>query len=76
MCSMKVLAPLMVSLSLGASVPTAWSAPETVTDTTVEVQLIRNATVKIDFSGTTFLVDPMLSAKGSFQASQVLTEVS
>ena len=63
---MKVLAPLMVSLSLGASVPTAWSAPETVTDTTVEVQLIRNATVKIDFSGTTFLVDPMLSAKGEF----------
>lgn len=63
---MKVLAPLMVSLSLGAFVPTAWSAPETVTDTTVEVQLIRNATVKIDFSGTTFLVDPMLSAKGEF----------
>ncbi|MBW4789104.1 MBL fold metallo-hydrolase [Alcaligenes faecalis subsp. faecalis] len=63
---MKVLAPLMVSLSLGASVPTAWSAPETVTDTTVEVQLIRNATVRIDFSGTTFLVDPMLSAKGEF----------
>lgn len=46
--------------------PTAWSAPETVTDTSVEVQLIRNATVKIDFSGTTFLVDPMLSAKGEF----------
>nr|WP_321330853.1 MBL fold metallo-hydrolase [Alcaligenes faecalis] len=63
---MKVLAPLMVSLSLGAFVPTAWSAPETVTDTAVEVQLIRNATVKIDFSGTTFLVDPMLSAKGEF----------
>lgn len=46
--------------------PTAWSAPETVTDTSVKVQLIRNATVKIDFSGTTFLVDPMLSAKGEF----------
>ncbi len=66
MCSMKVLAPLIVSLSLGAFVPTAWSAPETVTDTSVKVQLIRNATVKIDFSGTTFLVDPMLSAKGEF----------
>ncbi|WP_368934831.1 MBL fold metallo-hydrolase [Alcaligenes faecalis] len=63
---MKVLAPLIVSLSLGAFVPTAWSAPETVTDTSVKVQLIRNATVKIDFSGTTFLVDPMLSAKGEF----------
>jgi L-ascorbate metabolism protein UlaG (beta-lactamase superfamily) len=33
---------------------------------TVEVQQIRNATVKIDYSGTTFLVDPMLSPKGAF----------
>lgn len=33
---------------------------------TVQIQQIRNATVKIDFSGTTFLVDPMLSAKGAF----------
>ncbi|MCT9813036.1 MBL fold metallo-hydrolase [Acidovorax sp. Be4] len=32
----------------------------------VKVQQIRNATVKIDFSGTTFLVDPMLSPKGGF----------
>lgn len=32
----------------------------------VQVQLIRNATVKIDFAGTTFLVDPMLSSKGTF----------
>lgn len=56
----------MVSLSLGTFAATAWSAPETPPDTSVEVQLIRNATVKIDFSGTTFLVDPMLSAKGEF----------
>lgn len=63
---MKAFAPLMVSLSLGTFGATAWSAPETATDTSVEVQLIRNATVKIDFSGTTFLVDPMLSAKGAF----------
>lgn len=33
---------------------------------TVTVQHIRNATVKIDVAGTTFLVDPMLSSKGSF----------
>lgn len=63
---MKSLAPLMISLSLGAFASTAWSAPETATDTSVKVQLIRNATVKIDVSGTTFLVDPMLSAKGEF----------
>ncbi|MGO3131767.1 MAG: MBL fold metallo-hydrolase [Alcaligenes sp.] len=66
MYSMKALAPLMASLSLGTFAATAWSAPETAADTPVKVQLIRNATVKIDFSGTTFLVDPMLSAKGEF----------
>ncbi|MCM2296740.1 MBL fold metallo-hydrolase [Rhodoferax sp.] len=66
MYSLKTFAPLMVSLSLGTFAATAWSSPETATDTSVEVQLIRNATVKIDFSGTTFLVDPMLSAKGEW----------
>jgi len=33
---------------------------------TVTVQHIRNATVKVGVAGTTFLVDPMLSSKGSF----------
>lgn len=66
MYSMKAFAPLLVSLSLGAFAAAAWSAPETATGTSVKVQQIRNATVKIDFSGTTFLVDPMLSAKGEF----------
>lgn len=67
MYSIKAFAPLIVSLSLGTFAATAWSAPETAaTDTLVEVQLIRNATIKLDFSGTTFLVDPMLSAKGEF----------
>lgn len=66
MYSMKALAPLLVSLSFGSFAATAWSAPETATGTSVTVQQIRNATVKIDFSGTTFLVDPMLSAQGEF----------
>ena len=66
MRSMKAFAPLMVSLSLGSFAGTASSAPGAAPDGSVEVQLIRNATVKIDFSGTTFLVDPMLSAKGEF----------
>ncbi|CAM3906689.1 MBL fold metallo-hydrolase [Bordetella tumulicola] len=66
MYSMKAFAPLLVSLSLGAFAATAWSAPETTTGISVKVQQIRNATIKIDFSGTTFLVDPMLSAKGEF----------
>lgn len=66
MYSMKSMAFLLVSLSLGSFAATAWSAPGTATGTSVTVQQIRNATVKIDFSGTTFLVDPMLSAKGEF----------
>ena len=66
MYSIKALTPLIVSRSLGTFAVPAWSAPETATDTSVDVQLIRNATVKLDFSGTTFLVDPMLSAKGEF----------
>ena len=66
MYSMKAFTPLLISLSLGTFAATAWSAPETATGTSVTVQQIRNATVKIDFAGTTFLVDPMLSAKGEF----------
>lgn len=66
MYPMKAFAPLMISLSLGTFAAPAWSAPETAAGSSVQVQLIRNATVKIDFSGTTFLVDPMLSAKGEF----------
>lgn len=66
MFSMKAFTPLLISLSLGAFAATAWSAPATVTGTSVKVQQIRNATVKIDFAGTTFLVDPMLSDQGAF----------
>ena len=32
----------------------------------VKFQQIRNATIKIDYAGTTFLIDPMLSAKGTW----------
>ena len=32
----------------------------------VGFQLIRNATIKLDYAGTTFLVDPMLAAKGTY----------
>ena len=34
----------------------------------VKVQLIRNATVKLDYAGQSFLIDPMLSAKESFMS--------
>lgn len=34
----------------------------------VEIQLIRNATLKVSYSGKTFLVDPMLGEKNSFMS--------
>lgn len=34
----------------------------------MKVQLIRNATLKVSFAETTFLVDPMLGEKGSFES--------
>lgn len=33
---------------------------------TVEFQQIRNATIKLDYDGTTFLVDPMLAPKNAY----------
>ena len=32
------------------------------------IQLIRNATLKIDYAGKTILVDPLFSAKGELQS--------
>lgn len=66
MYSIKAFTPLLVSLSLGGFAASAWSAPQAAPAPSVTVQQIRNATVKIDFAGTTFLVDPMLSAKAAF----------
>jgi len=34
----------------------------------MKIQLIRNATLKIEYAGKTMLVDPMFSAKGSFES--------
>lgn len=34
----------------------------------VEIQLVRNATLKFDYNGKTFLVDPSLSPKNSFMS--------
>lgn len=73
---MKILNPLRSTAALSGiamliASGTAYSGTAASTSSgsvanTVQVQQIRNATVKIDFAGTTFLVDPMLSAKGSF----------
>ena len=73
---MKILNPLRSAAALSGiamliASGTAYSGTATAASSgseanTVQVQQIRNATVKIDFAGTTFLVDPMLSAKGAF----------
>ena len=72
---MKILNPLRSAAALSGiamliASGTAYSGTATAASSgseanTVQVQQIRNATVKIDFAGTTFLVDPMLSAKGA-----------
>ena len=34
----------------------------------MKIQLIRNATLKVEYAGKTILVDPMLSSRGSFES--------
>ncbi|RTZ45504.1 MBL fold metallo-hydrolase [Candidimonas sp. SYP-B2681] len=67
---MKTLAStLALALSLTAGVALAQTravaAPQSITEK-VRLQQIRNATVKITYADTTFLIDPMLSKKGSY----------
>ncbi|AKS08526.1 MBL fold metallo-hydrolase [Pseudomonas trivialis] len=45
----------------GSNAPEAPDAPHK-----VDLQQIRNATVKISYGGTTFLIDPMLAKKGTY----------
>lgn len=56
---------LALSLTTGAVSAQTQTAPESFTET-VQLQQIRNATVKITYADTTFLIDPMLSAKGTY----------
>ncbi|AZL69392.1 MULTISPECIES: MBL fold metallo-hydrolase [Pseudomonas] len=44
----------------------AAATPDSGASHSVEMQQIRNATVKITYAGTTFLIDPMLAKKGSY----------
>ncbi|GGK05831.1 MBL fold metallo-hydrolase [Luteimonas terricola] len=53
----------------GATSPTSPAAtPDASTEDagTVGFQQIRNATIKLDYAGTTFLIDPMLAAKDAY----------
>ncbi|HUH59537.1 MAG TPA: MBL fold metallo-hydrolase, partial [Candidimonas sp.] len=58
---------LALSLTTGASFAQTQAAatPHPITEK-VQLQQIRNATVKITYADTTFLIDPMLSRKGTY----------
>jgi len=56
---------LSLALALGG-VPSAAAADPDGSGSTVRIQQIRNATLKLEYAGSTFLVDPMLGAKGAY----------
>jgi L-ascorbate metabolism protein UlaG (beta-lactamase superfamily) len=58
---------MALSLTVGAVAAQAQAeASETDATDAVQLQQIRNATVKITYGDTTFLIDPMLSKKGTY----------
>ncbi|QBE65430.1 MBL fold metallo-hydrolase [Pseudoduganella lutea] len=59
----------LLAVTLGTAGIMAHAAPDTGTATatqSVQVQQIRNATMKISYGGKTFLVDPFLAKKGQY----------
>src|SRR5690554_293772 len=68
--SIKILASsLALAISLASGVAFAQTTAIDVSQAAqeaVQLQQIRNATVKITYADTTFLIDPMLSKKGSY----------
>lgn len=62
--------PLVLSIACAAGATTAFAETTTPKPSDashkVGLQEIRNATVKISYGGTTFLIDPMLAKKGAY----------
>ena len=62
-----LIKPLASSLALAtALIANSASADSISQETTQQVQQIRNATVKITYGDTTFLIDPMLAEQGAY----------
>lgn len=63
---------LPLALSLTCATASTWAFADTdvpstpITAHKVDLQQIRNATVKITYGDTTFLIDPMLAKKGAY----------
>lgn len=62
--------PIALGLACTAATASAFASSETLNSPDaahkVDLQQVRNATVKISYGGTTFLIDPMLSKKGTY----------
>jgi len=55
------------ALLLTACASASLSAPEArLTEQPVKIQQIRNATMKVDYAGTTFLIDPLLAEEDAY----------
>lgn len=57
---------LLTACTTFASPAATPNAGKDTTVNTVQFQQIRNATIKLDYAGTTFLVDPMLAPKNAY----------
>lgn len=64
--SFAVALGLSIAATFAQAQPATTAATAPAVTETVQLQQIRNATVKITYGDTTFLVDPMLSEKGSY----------
>lgn len=66
-----LVATSVVMLAACSGIASNTSASDTgatpTTVNTVGFQLIRNASIKLNYAGTTFLVDPMLAPKGAYR---------
>lgn len=60
--------PLVITMAFSAAAAPAFAAENTANPATykVELQQIRNATMKVTYADTTFLVDPMLAKKDTY----------
>ncbi|MDX1526208.1 MAG: MBL fold metallo-hydrolase [Pseudidiomarina maritima] len=61
-----IMASALIATTACTGVGDTTQQQTTTTTTKVSVQHIRNATVKITYGETTFLVDPMLAGKGAY----------
>ena len=61
-----LLSSALLSSASGASPAGTSTTAENTATNVVKFQQIRNATIKLDYAGTKFLVDPMLAPKGAY----------